>query len=295
MYSLSEVLRVLFGNEIPCDDDIKVYCSATDAHITFFANRIHDTMTCYTFTLVMQGWLTIAYNNQQFTLMKNDLYPYAPGMPVRIIAASEDYQGICLLADETFTLLSSNMHNAIRAAYFSLVELTEPKLQLKPDDAAHLADLMRLAIHYVTIPHPQRDESLRLLYNLFLIDLTATQERSISRHRFPKRVVEIYLDFLRLLSQHYAEHRDIAFYATELCITTTYLSRIVRQVSGRTVVEYIDQMLLMEAACLLQTTTLTVAQIADRLHFAETASFARFFRRLKGCTPKEFRNNNTTT
>lgn len=183
-----------------------------------------------------------------------------PGMPVRIIAA-----------------------------YFSLVELTEPKLQLQHADAAHMENLMRLAIHYVTVPHPQRDESLRLLYN----HLTATQERSIQSHRFPKRVEEMYLDFVRLLSQHYAQHHDIAFYASELCITTTYLSRIVRHVSGHTVVQYIDQMLLIEATWLLQTTTLSVAQIADRLHFAETASFARLFKRLKGCTPKEYRNNSS--
>lgn len=291
MYSLSEGLSVLLGEEHPRANEVKVFCCVTNATLTLRTNQLQDTMAFYTFTLVVQGWLNIEYNNQRFTLAKNDLYPYAPGMPVRIIAVSDDYQALCLMADETFTLRSSNMLSAIRAAYFSLVELTEPKLQLQPVDAMHLADLMRLAIHYVTNPHPQRDESLRLLYNLFLIDLTATQERSIRRHRFPKRVEEIYLDFLRLLSQHYAEHHDIAFYAAELCITTTYLSRIVRQVSGRTVVEYIDQMLLMEAAWLLQTTTLSVAQIADRLHFAETASFARFFRRLKGCTPKEFRNN----
>lgn len=289
MYSLSEGLKILLGDKIPYESDLKVLCTETTSTLTLRTNQLQDTMACYSFTLVLQGWLTIAYNNRQFTLTKNDLYPYAPGMPVRIIAASDDYHGICLLADETFTLRSSNMHNAIRAAYFSLVELTEPKLHLYPADAAHLADLMRLAIHYMTVPHPQRDESLRLLYNLFLIDLTATQERSIHRHRFPKRVEEIYLDFLRLLSRNYIEHHDISFYATELCITTTYLSRIVRQVSGRTVVEYIDQMLLMESVWLLQTTTLSVAQIADRLQFAETASFARFFRRLKGCTPKTFR------
>lgn len=285
----------MYGDGFPCEDDIKVFCSVTDAHITLRVNQIQDTIACYSFTLVREGWLTIDYNNRQFTLTKNDLYPYAPGMPVSVIAASEDYQGICLLADETFTLRSSNMHNAVRAAYFPLVELTEPKLQLNPEDAAHLADLMRLAIHYTMAPHPQRDESLRLLYNLFLNDLTATQERSISRHRFPKRVEEIYLDFLRLLSQNYAVHRDIAFYAAELSITTTYLSRIVRQVSNRTVMEYIDQMLMMEATWLLQTTTLSVSQIADRLHFTETASFARFFRRMKGCKPKEYRNIHAAT
>lgn len=277
------------GDKNMSETDISVFCAETDSSITLRTNLLQDTMACYSFTLVVQGWLTIDYNNQQFTLTRNDLYPYAPGMPVRVIAASDDYKGICLLADETFTLRSSNMHDAIRAAYFSLVELTEPKFRLQPEDAAHLADLMRLAIHYVNVQHPQRNESLRLLYNLFLIDLTATQECSISQHRFPKRVEELYLNFLRLLSQHYAEHRNIAFYASELCITTTYLSRIVRQVSGHTVVQYIDQMLLMESAWLLQTTSLTVAQIADRLHFADTTTFVRFFKRLKGCTPKEYR------
>jgi AraC-like DNA-binding protein len=246
-------------------------------------------MRCYTFTLVEEGWLTIDYNNQQFTLTKNDIYPYAPGMPLRIVAASDDYKGICLLADETFTLRSSYMHDAIRAAYFSLVELTEPKLNLQTNDASHLADLMRLAIHYQRVSHPQRDECLRLLYNLFLIDLTATQESSIHQHRFPKRIEEIYLDFLRLLSQHYAEHSDIAFYADQLHISTVYLSRVVRQVSGRTVVDYINQMLLMEASFLLQTSQLSITKIADHLHFADTPSFSKFFSRLSGMSPKEYR------
>ena len=35
-----------------------------------------------------------------------------------------------------------------------------------------------------------------------------------------------------ITSLHFEEHHDIGFYASELCITTTYLSRVVRQVSG---------------------------------------------------------------
>ena len=186
MYTLSEGLRILFGEENLCEDDMKVFCTVTTPGLTLRTNRLQDTMACYTFTLVVQGWLTIEYNNQQFTLTENDLYPYAPGMPVRIIAASDDYQAICLMADETFTLRSSNMLSAIRAAYFSLVELTEPKLQLQPVDAMHLADLMRLAIHYVTNPHPQRDESLRLLYNLFLIELDRHAGAQHPSPSFPK-------------------------------------------------------------------------------------------------------------
>jgi len=96
--------------------------------------------------------------------------------------------------------------------------------------------------------------------------------------------------FLRLLPQHFAEHHDIAFYASRLCITTTYLSRVVRQVSGgRTVVDYINQMLLMEATLLLRQTSLSITQISHQLHFAEVTTFARFFNRMKGMNPREFR------
>ncbi len=108
---------------------------------------------------------------------------------------------------------------------------------------------------------------------------------------FPNHVVLLALDPLvdKLLPDHFAEHRDIGFYASELHISPAYLSRIVRQVAGRTVMDYVNQMLLMEASFLLRTTTLSVAQIADRLHFADSASFCKFFSRTKGLTPKEFR------
>jgi YesN/AraC family two-component response regulator len=77
-----------------------------------------------------------------------------------------------------------------------------------------------------------------------------------------------------------------------LGITTTYLSRIVRQVSGgRTVVDYINQLLIMEATFLLRQTSLSIAQIAAQLHYAETTTFTRFFQRIKGMTPKEYRKN----
>ena len=64
---------------------------------------------------------------------------------------------------------------------------------------------------------------------------------------------------------------------------------VVRQVTGRTVIDYINQMLLMEAAFLLQTTQLSISQIADRLHFADTPSFSKFFLRHNGMSPKEYR------
>ena len=44
----------------------------------------------------------------------------------------------------------------------------------------------------------------------------------------------------------------------------------------------------MEASYLLLQTSLPIAAIAERLHFSETASFTRFFTRIKGTSPREY-------
>lgn len=182
------------------------------------------------------------------------------------------------------------VRDVVRMVYFPVVELTAPVLSLPSDGLLRLRDLMEMMMRYQRSELAHANESVKLLYNLFLLDFSDIQEHSIRGHRFPKRVEEIFLDFLGLLPQHFAEHHDIGFYASELCITTTYLSRVVRQVSGgRTVMDYVNQMLFTEAVFLLRRTTLSVAQIADRLHFAEPTTFARFFQRMQGVTPREFR------
>jgi AraC-like DNA-binding protein len=52
---------------------------------------------------------------------------------------------------------------------------------------------------------------------------------------------------------------------------------------------YFSQMLLMEATFLLRQTSMSITQISDQLHFAEVTTFARFFNRMKGMNPREFR------
>jgi AraC-like DNA-binding protein len=129
-----------------------------------------------------------------------------------------------------------------------------------------------------------------MLYAVFLLDLQSAQNRAITQRVVPQRVEEIFMGFIRLLPQHFAKHHDIAFYASELNISVVYLSRVVRQVTGRTVVDYINQMLLMEASFLLRTSELSISQIASRLCFADSPSFSKFFSRMKGVSPKEYRN-----
>ncbi len=291
MYNLKKFCKLI---SLPIPNrtwDGNIVCIELDAEMTFGTNETRGFLSCYTFTIVIHGWVTILYNGRELTLHERDLYTYSPGFEVTVISASADYRSICLLADEQFTFSLPSARDIIRTAYFPAVELQEPILTLSNDDSNHLLELMQLIISYQQSLQPHAAGNVRLTYSLFLNDLIDIEKRSIKENRFSNRVEELFIAFQHLLSQHFVDHHDIGFYADKLCITTTYLSRIVRQVSDRTVTDYINQMLAMEASWLLQTTPLSVAQIADRLNFAETTTFARFFKRIKGCTPKEYRKN----
>lgn len=289
MYSLREAWVRMIG-QLPFEQwDGRMYCQQTDAALTFRTNKTQGFMAAYSFTLVTEGWLTIVYNGQELTLQPDDLYIYSPGLEVTVLAASDNYRGICLLADEHLTIESPTVHDLVNIAYVPIVYLHEPKIALPHDDARRLEDKMHEIIGYLHSDHIYKSKILQMLYAVFLLDVQSAQTRAISERRVPQRVEDFFIGFIRLLPQHFAEHHDIAFYAAALHISTVYLSRIVRQVTGRTVVDYINQHLLMEAAYLLRTTSLSIAQIAARLHFADAPSFSKFFSRKKGVTPKDYR------
>ncbi|MBO6223032.1 MAG: AraC family transcriptional regulator [Bacteroidales bacterium] len=293
MYSLKEAWLKMHG-ELPFDGwDGKMYCNVTDKAITFRANRTQGFMAAYTFTLVTRGWLSIKYNGRELTLQEDDIYMYSPGLEVTIVSASRDYKGICLLADEQLTFGATTIRDMVQLAYRPVVQLQQPKIHLPHQTALQLFDRMSEISRSMHSDNINKAEIVKLLYSVFLLDLQNAQDKAVEHPQVPKRVEEIFIEFIRLLPRHFAQHHDIAFYASALNISTTYLSRVVRQVSSRTVVDYINQFLIMEASFLLRTSQLSISQIADKLNFSDIASFSKFFTRHKGISPKVYRDDKT--
>ena len=288
MSKLTDFLSDIVEIDLPSEGEIAYLEAAPE-----MARRITEargTLPFYSFSVIVGGWAKIRYDGKVWDLRRNDLYTYTPGLDIAVIDTSDDYLALNIFAEEGIVLEAPAMRNMIRAAYFPFVELHEPRLQLTEAQARLLTTQMLAIKAHQEADHRLKAEVLRTLYAAFLLDLIDILERTAGHRRTSERAEELFIGFLRLLSQHYIEHHDIPFYASELCITPIYLSRIVRQVTGRTVMDYINQMLLMEASWLLRNTDETTVQIVDRLHFSSQASFCRFFTRMKGLSPKAYRN-----
>lgn len=104
------------------------------------------------------------------------------------------------------------------------------------------------------------------------------------------RQMELFHKFIALVHEHCIAEREVTFYADKLCITTRYLSAIVRNVSHESAKEIIDRMVLLEIKVLLQSTDLSIQEIAIRLHFPDQSYFGRYFRKHTGKSPSEYRS-----
>lgn len=104
------------------------------------------------------------------------------------------------------------------------------------------------------------------------------------------RQADLFQRFVALVHEHCTEQREVAFYADRLCISTRYLSTIIRSEAHSTAKEFIDRSVVLEIKMLLGSTELSVQEIAYRLHFPDQSYLGRFFKKHTGVSPTEFRN-----
>ena len=95
--------------------------------------------------------------------------------------------------------------------------------------------------------------------------------------------------FRGMVEREFASRHRVSEYATELGVSAGHLNALCRGQLRRSPSAWIHGRLALEARRLLVSSDLTVAQVADRLGFADPAYFARFFRRETGHPPAAFR------
>lgn len=104
------------------------------------------------------------------------------------------------------------------------------------------------------------------------------------------RKKELYNLFLEKVEAYHKQEREVLFYADKLCVTPKYLSQILKEVSGHTGLEIIEEYTITTCKALLSSTTMSVQQISDEMNFPSQSVFGKYFKRLTGLSPKEYRN-----
>jgi AraC-like DNA-binding protein len=94
-----------------------------------------------------------------------------------------------------------------------------------------------------------------------------------------------------LVSKYFKTEREVGFYADKLCVSSKYLSTLLKQETGMTALDWIERHVVLYAKSCLLSTSMTVQQISDELDFPSQSVFGKYFKRVEGISPKAYRQS----
>ena len=130
-------------------------------------------------------------------------------------------------------------------------------------------------------------EIIRSLFLALILEIIAEYEKhfEIGDEASDIKANNLSDRFFRLLATNYKTNRTVKFYADKLNQTPKYLSTAIKRATGRPILVWIHEAILIEAKMLLRTTDMTVQEIADQLNFSSPSAFVQFIKKHTGKTP----------
>lgn len=231
---------------------------------------------------ILQGTGRISINLIEHEVSKFDIIIIPDNSLIELLEISADYDFQVIMPVPGFLpvtqrsiLSDTDVRNGI-------------KMSLAETEWSHI-DVFFTLVWNMLHTTPYRREVVQHLIVSLLYDLTYIYKQNCSTP--PVRISrqeELFRRFITLVNQYSKQERTINFYADKLCLTSHYLSTVIRETSGQTVMQWINQAVVLEAKVLLKHSNLLVFQISDELNFPNPSFFSKFFKRMTGMTPAEY-------
>lgn len=244
---------------------------------------------CGVYAIIVRGTAHATINISEYDFAPNQIILFEPGSFLRVHEFSED----ALVYYVVFGSQFLEKHTFSNRMSLNALQIHTPILTLSEEQAEVMYALYDTLIKAMnTRPSMLNTEKMVHIFNLLQ---TTYKEHAARLHteaaRPQDRKTEIYQDYCRLVLEHYQEWHHVSQYADALRITLPHLCSTIRQVSGRTAGDIINEAILTDAKAQLKITNLQVKEIAIALGFDNIAFFNRFFKSHVGLTPKAYRNS----
>ena len=245
----------------------------------------------------LKGDFRIEVNLNSYEIHPNSIFINIPGNIARVTDVMEDklddFDFIFILVSKDFM---SNIRFDFAQSFKDSIRIMEtPVISLTDRQREIGEDYLRLAQKIVNSPLSNRKEIIGSLISsltymaadVWKSKLTAA--KPLARSLSP-RLNLVFDRFINLVTEYHSSERSMAFYAERLCLSPKYLSRLVKQASGRSGPDWIDSFVILEAKNMLKYSSASIKQIVYKLNFPNQSVFYKFFKAHTGMTPSEYRH-----
>ena len=232
-----------------------------------------------TFILLDKGESRIIIEGMEYNLKAPCLAVVMPNQTYSLLETSDNLELRAIIMSNNFTLnlMSSNLNNMI---------LENPVIDIS-------SDIISFNTYYNVLLHTVRSsfksshlESAKHL----TMSMLYFYARKLEHLEKDKKKREIVFDrFCDDVRKFYKINRSIPFYSGRLAVSSKYLNDIVKEKTEITANEYIDRQTIIECKALLSSTDMSILKISLMMHFPSYSVFGKFFKRMTGMTPTEYR------
>ncbi len=265
-----------------------------ELHMLRYPVRVQGFLAVY----CEKGDISVEINMNEFRVSDHALLFSAPSNILRVSEVRgnlKDQHFIVVAASEDFmTGLNINFNRLVAEG---LPLLSNPCIYLEGRDLDLAARYFDLGVEFSRQSNlsNKKEAALALVSSMFYLfegiwkekikeNVSGTASRS-------SRAQIVFGEFMQLVTEHHCRERRVSFYSNLLCLTPKYLSKLVKQVSGRSAPEWIDGFVILEAKNLLKYSDLNIKEIVYNLNFPNQSVFYKFFKAHAGMTPSEYRNS----
>lgn len=287
--NLCEIPLLNRDNNPMCKKIISIAAGYPDVTSEFSTAVYLDAVTA---VLVLSGSGTAYINYKAYPAETGTLLLLSSSHLFRFGGCGADFSCRCLFVSKEFMDEMDSTDMIYRRIRYGVRLYSNPVLVLPPAGAALVQERMEAVERRISkTEHFYYKEMILNALFAFYMDVSDIIERNAARHGSANltRYEQVIHSFIELLAAHYREEHTVDFYAERLHLSAHYLTQLVKQVTGRSVSDFIFDMLYSEARMLLTHSSQSVQQIAAALNFSDQSSFGKFFKRRAGVSPVDFR------
>ena len=246
----------------------------------------------YTLVLIQKGGMSYALKGNIVELKTNDLVLVPPNYPVSYNSYTDDLQAVNLMIEEDYYHKVLQFDPNLMDMEYSYAYDLLPVFHLNANKVEFFVDLSKQIQNAIRIPHLYREEMVdHLVHVIQLLFSELLYGGDIQPSHDLTNKQNIFKIFIHMASRNFKKERQIKFYADHLNITTTYLSRTVKEMSGQTVNAYLNTFLYNEICKLLRSSNYNISEISEMLFFNDPSALTNFFKVRSGLTPGAYRRS----
>ena len=243
----------------------------------------------------IKGRLSVSINLNDYILKENTLFLCVPGNIFKlneIISDEEELHYVCIAMSREFAADQKVDVNKTFSNGLSLMD--DPSVALSEEESAMIADYIDMMGKVARSELIYKKESIQSLWTSMIYIFAGVQDNrakakdpaeSTNRSRL------LFEQFISLVAKYHGQYRNVGFYADKLCLTPKYLSKLIKNATGRSAPEWIDAYVILEAKNMLKYSNETIKEIVYKLNFPNQSVFYKFFKARTGMTPSEYRNS----